>query len=41
MCVSADKLGHAGVVREVSLGTTKDRMIVFEQVRAQACRVGL
>jgi T-complex protein 1 subunit epsilon len=25
------KLGHAGVVRELALGTTKERMIVFEQ----------
>jgi len=30
---SADKLGHAGLVREVSLGTTKDRMIVLEQCK--------
>eukprot|EP00033_Pygsuia_biforma_P001288 GCRY01001455.1.p1 GENE.GCRY01001455.1~~GCRY01001455.1.p1 ORF type:complete len:556 (+),score=79.00 GCRY01001455.1:56-1669(+) len=28
--ISADKLGHAGVVREVSFGTTKDRMIIIE-----------
>ncbi|WFD31007.1 T-complex protein 1 subunit epsilon [Malassezia sp. CBS 17886] len=29
--LSADKLGHAGVVREVSFGTTRDRMLVIEQ----------
>ena len=34
---SADKLGHAGLVREVSLGTTKDRIIVFEQVCYHVC----
>ncbi|GAU93109.1 hypothetical protein RvY_05096 [Ramazzottius varieornatus] len=28
--LSADKLGHAGVVREVSFGTAKDRMLVIE-----------
>jgi len=26
----ADKLGHAGVVRELTFGTTKDRMLVIE-----------
>jgi T-complex protein 1 subunit epsilon len=29
--VSAEKLGKAGRVREISLGTTKDRMIVIEE----------
>jgi T-complex protein 1 subunit epsilon len=29
--ITAAKLGKAGVVREVSLGTTKDRMIVIEE----------
>lgn len=29
--LSADKLGHAGVVRELSFGTTRDRMLVFEE----------
>lgn len=28
--ISADKLGRAGRVREISFGTTKDRMIVIE-----------
>ena len=29
--LTADKLGHAGVVREVAFGTTKERMLVIEQ----------
>merc|ERR1712072_538913 len=29
--MTAEKLGTAGIVREVSFGTTKDRMIVIEQ----------
>ncbi|EGF83619.1 hypothetical protein BATDEDRAFT_15739 [Batrachochytrium dendrobatidis JAM81] len=29
--LSAEKLGKAGLVREVSFGTTKDRMLVIEQ----------
>jgi len=29
--LSADKLGKAGIVREVSFGTTKERMLVFEE----------
>jgi T-complex protein 1 subunit epsilon len=29
--LSADKLGSAGVVREVAFGTTKDRMLVIEE----------
>ncbi|CAE7498496.1 Cct5, partial [Symbiodinium microadriaticum] len=29
--LAADKLGHAGVVREVSFGTTKERMLVIEE----------
>merc|ERR1712154_36603 len=28
--LTADKLGHAGIVRELSFGTTKDRMLVIE-----------
>lgn len=28
--LSAAKLGSAGIVREISFGTTKDRMIVIE-----------
>ena len=31
--VSNAKLGHAGVVREVAFGTTKDRMIVIEECK--------
>lgn len=29
--LTADKLGSAGIVREVSFGTTKDRMLVIEE----------
>ncbi|KAL6621844.1 putative T-complex protein 1 epsilon subunit [Neocallimastix californiae] len=29
--LSEDKLGHAGIVREISFGTTKDRMLVIEE----------
>lgn len=29
--LTAEKLGTAGVVRELSFGTTKDRMIVIEE----------
>ena len=29
--LSSDKLGHAGVVREVAFGTTRDRMLVIEE----------
>lgn len=29
--LTADKLGHAGVVRELSFGTTKDKMLVIEE----------
>ncbi|KAI9204809.1 chaperonin Cpn60/TCP-1 family [Polychytrium aggregatum] len=29
--LSADKLGRAGIVREVSFGTTKDRMLIIEE----------
>lgn len=28
--LTPDKLGHAGVVRELAFGTTKDRMLVIE-----------
>jgi T-complex protein 1 subunit epsilon len=29
--LSAEKLGHAGVVRELSFGTTKEKMLVIEE----------
>ncbi|KAJ3142604.1 T-complex protein 1 subunit epsilon [Physocladia obscura] len=29
--LSPQKLGHAGIVREISFGTTKDRMLVIEE----------
>ena len=29
--LSAEKLGHAGTVREVSFGTTRDKMMVIEE----------
>lgn len=29
--ISKEKLGHAGVVREIGFGTTKDKMIVLEE----------
>lgn len=29
--LSADKLGHAGIVRELSFGTTKEKMLVIEE----------
>ena len=29
--LSADKLGKAGLVKEISFGTTKDRMLVIEE----------
>lgn len=29
--LTADKLGYAGIVREVSFGTTKDKMLVIEE----------
>jgi len=31
--ISADKLGHAGIVRELQFGTTKERMLVIEECR--------
>merc|ERR1711962_1438490 len=31
--LTADKLGTAGIVREISFGTTKDRMLVIEQCK--------
>ena len=31
--LSTDKLGHAGLVREISFGTTKDRMLVIEECK--------
>lgn len=29
----ADKLGHAGIVRELSFGTTKDKMLIIEECK--------
>ena len=29
--LTADKLGNAGIVREIDLGTTKERMLVIEE----------
>ena len=29
--LTAEKLGHAGLVKELSFGTTKDRMLVIEE----------
>ncbi|XP_064644758.1 T-complex protein 1 subunit epsilon-like [Lineus longissimus] len=31
--LTAEKLGHAGIVRELNFGTTKDRMLVIEKCR--------
>lgn len=31
--LSADKLGTAGLVRELTFGTTKDRMLVIEECK--------
>lgn len=31
--LSADKLGHAGLVRELQFGTTRDRMLVIEECK--------
>ena len=31
--LTAEKLGNAGVVREISFGTTKDRMLVIEECK--------
>lgn len=31
--LTAEKLGHAGVVRELTFGTTKDRMLVIEECK--------
>ncbi|GAB6019250.1 T-complex protein 1 subunit epsilon [Chamberlinius hualienensis] len=31
--LTPDKLGHAGLVREMSFGTTKDRMLVIEECK--------
>lgn len=31
--LTAEKLGHAGVVRELSFGTTKDKMLVIEECK--------
>lgn len=38
--LSADKLGRAGVVREVSFGTTKEKMLVIEETaNSRACTI--
>jgi len=29
--LTAEKLGHAGIVRELSFGTTRDKMLVIEE----------
>lgn len=31
--LTPEKLGHAGVVRELKFGTTKDRMLVIEECK--------
>ena len=31
--ISAEKLGHAGLVRELSFGTTSDKMLVIEECK--------
>ncbi|XP_075217452.1 chaperonin containing TCP1 subunit 5 [Lycorma delicatula] len=31
--LTAEKLGHAGIVREISFGTTKDKMLVIEECK--------
>ena len=31
--LTAEKLGHAGIVRELTFGTTKDRMLVIEDCK--------
>lgn len=31
--LTADKLGSAGIVRELQFGTTKDRMLVIEECK--------
>lgn len=31
--LSSEKLGHAGIVRELTFGTTKDKMLVIEQCK--------
>jgi len=31
--LTADKLGFAGIVREISFGTTKDHMLVIEKCK--------
>jgi T-complex protein 1 subunit epsilon len=38
--LSADKLGRAGIVREVSFGTTKEKMLVIEETaNSRACTI--
>lgn len=38
--LTAEKLGHAGLVREIAFGTTKERMLVIEQcAKSQAVTV--
>ena len=31
--LTAEKLGHAGIVRELTFGTTKDQMLVIEECK--------
>ena len=31
--LSSEKLGHAGIVRELTFGTTKDKMLVIEECK--------
>jgi len=31
--LTSDKLGYAGIVRELSFGTTKDKMLVIEECK--------
>lgn len=31
--LTPEKLGHAGIVKELSFGTTKDRMLVIEECK--------
>ena len=38
--LTAAKLGYAGVVREVTFGTTRDKMLVIEEcANSRACTV--
>ena len=31
--LTADKLGHAGIVKEMTFGTTHDRMLIIEECK--------